>query len=213
MRPSRVTCLILLLACLPSAAQQPNSLAGFQGYGWTAGAVVPDSLHPDFQFAGIADDVIPDAGIDLRMEEVTLVVDAGTWVSNRDEPPHIKIVGFRDGWLEFWRDPAKNHDYGSDPPNATMPSTFVDGTLLLRVALNEFWLYLDLQPGIGAFDAMGTVTEGLPLLGLRRVMLGGVLSAGGEARAGYTMRIDGTLEPYRLAAAPRTWGAVKGLYR
>ena len=47
-------------------------------------------------------------------------------------------TNYSGGTIQIYEDLSPDHDYGINPPNATAPSTFADGTLLLSGNFTRF---------------------------------------------------------------------------
>lgn len=108
--------------------------------------------------------------------------------------------------------------YGVNPPNATAPSTFTDGTLILGGDVDQGFLYFDYSVNQGGFSGKMTQDEGsfltyIPAGERTGWTLSGLL---GRPNAiipdGYVNQVAGEC---RIVATPvhhRTWGAIKALY-
>jgi hypothetical protein len=115
--------------------------------------------------------------------------------------------------------PGTAATYGVNPPNATAPSTFIDGTLALGGDVDQFQLYYDYSANQGGFSGNMTQDEGSNLIyipsGQRDGwILGGLLGRPNPTVPdGYDNQISGEC---RIPATPtthRTWGTIKALYR
>jgi hypothetical protein len=51
--------------------------------------------------------------------------------------PLTSTYSYADATFFIYEDPSKNSNYGTSPPNATSPSTFRDGTVILSGTLSE----------------------------------------------------------------------------
>ena len=122
----------------------------------------------------------------------------------------------------MYRDPSRDHDYGVNPPNATAPPTFVNGSLFLSGILTNFFMAYDLGTGTGAYEGQATFTGGsglatLNLLNANGYTFGGTLSnpaAGGNVPQGYDLQVDGVIEvEVRVGVEPSSWSHIKQMYR
>lgn len=114
-------------------------------------------------------------------------------------------------------------DYGTNPPNLTSPSTFIDGVMQIGGKIDNFVLTYDFSINLGNFQGDMTLDEGPDLIyvppgsyagwtlaGLNNQGIGGNPSV----PVGYDHQVDGECrKPGKTPATHRTWGAVKSLYR
>jgi hypothetical protein len=147
-------------------------------------------------------------------------------VQTRDYYPEFDYleVGFANpGRGRFYEDDlatGTHANYGVNPPNATAPPTFIDGTVCLGGHIDFLVLSYDFGAEQGAFSGNISFDEGT-LLGHIPVAQrdGWILSglAGGmnpSIPGGYNHQIDGECRiPGPVPATHRTWGALKALYR
>jgi hypothetical protein len=125
------------------------------------------------------------------------------------------------GSLRVYEDPAKNAAWGVNPPNATAPSTFVDGTLILIggpfVGTLVRYRYAN---GSGVFQGDFDWTGGRDVALLPRCTVnswrcwGGLSGVTPTLPAGYREAWDGQFwcnVPVPLV--PETWGSIKSIYR
>jgi len=133
----------------------------------------------------------------------------------------LNIV-YSGGTIELYRDPSKDHDYGITPPNATAPSTFTNGTLLLGGTLSSFFMYYDPSTGTGAYEATAQFTSGTGLAALNQLnadayTFGGTLgngAAGGNVPQGYDLQVDGVIEvTVPVGVQRQSWSGIKEMYR
>jgi len=110
--------------------------------------------------------------------------------------------------------------YGINPPNATAPPTFIDGTLILGGHIDNLVLTYDYIANQGGFVGNITFDEGSLLGQIPEARRAGWTLAGLAGRPnpsvpqGYTHQISGECRiPGPTPAAHRTWGALKALYR
>jgi hypothetical protein len=114
-----------------------------------------------------------------------------------------------------------NAAFGTNPPNATAPPTFVDGTLFLGGTFSDFFLFFDPSNGNGAYEGHALFTSGTGLATLDQMnangyTFGGVLdsnASGGNVPQGYDLQVDGVIEVEVIVGVEqKSWGAVKELY-
>ncbi|MGH7726021.1 MAG: hypothetical protein ACREOU_11400 [Candidatus Eiseniibacteriota bacterium] len=133
------------------------------------------------------------------------------------------FIFYTNGRFRIFEDPIAGgtaHNYGINPPNATAPSTFTDGTLILGGVVSNFVLTLDTTNNNGSFNGDITFDEGtqsgsIPPAQLNGWTFAGLTSGGGTgAPEGYVHQVDGEIRvPDVVPARPVSWGNVKNLYR
>lgn len=212
---SKVMVLAIFVAALfavPALAQIHS--IDYVGYGWTAGPV--KALGDEFNFVGAASQLDPIFGVDLLTEELTFHV-YGLIVSAETDLGGTLMVTYSGGYMEIFQDPSMNSDFGINPPNATAPSTFSDGTLFFSGEFTDMTMFV-FPSGNGSFEGN--------LNGVAGTMIdescsgcvytwGGsfYVDSGAQIPEGYDLQVDGVLEID--AAVPvdqASWDAVKALY-
>ena len=121
-------------------------------------------------------------------------------------------TAYSGGTIEIYEDLTPDHEFSMFPPNATVPSTFVDGVLMvqggvwiLRVVTNDF-----------SSSQVDGASGDLWFEGLRNCLteIAGTLNWGPDAIApGYLLGDDGGI-PMDCAdpAGSTTWGRIKANY-
>ena len=143
-------------------------------------------------------------------------------IASEAAPPYLFLF-YSNGRFRIWEDPIStgtNRDYGVNPPNATAPSTFTDGTLILGGVVSNFILTLDLSNNNGSFNGDITFDEGsqqgsIPAASLNGWTFAGLTSGGGSGTPeGYAHQVDGEIRvPGPVPARSTSWGKVKDLFR
>jgi len=113
-----------------------------------------------------------------------------------------------------------DHDFGTNPPNATSPSSFADGDLVLECSIPDVSLGVDSATGTVDVFFVASYTGGELLdlwLTLCGYCFGDFLSSNGQSGTppvGYDFYLYGMLENlYTTSVQSQTWGRVKSLYR
>ncbi len=132
-------------------------------------------------------------------------------------------TNYSGGSIQIYEDLTPDHDYGVNPPNATAPSTFSDGTLLLSGVFTRFVVqtndFTQFQVGNAEGDISWnggtlidlTMTGGEPCPGL---FTGGLTWRPSVLIAGYQFRHDGKIDlNCPVPAEAKSWGKVKAQYR
>jgi hypothetical protein len=210
----------VLLSAGGAAAQ--NALIDYQGYAWETGGFPPSNAGDILSFVGVVDAIDSRFGVNFATEEVTLYASGLTSTGQVDLGGGLLSIAYTGGNLELWRDPSQDHDYGTNPPNATAPSSFVNGTLFLSGPLSNFFMFYDPATGSGAYEADANFTAGSGLVTLNQIQangytFGGTLDAsgsGGNLPAGYDLQVDGVIEVEVIVGVEdKSWSEIKGLYR
>jgi len=126
---------------------------------------------------------------------------------------------FNGGTLDVYEDASTPFDYGINPPNATAPPTFVDGTLYLQGQLTSFVMVFDANSNSGSFEANYTVIGGSQFANIPENKRSGWTFSGVTGNAlnipeGYAHQVDGQVFVDEVVPAqPTSWGALKANYR
>lgn len=203
-------------------AQTTTRLIDYQGYSWETGGFPPSNPGDGLSMVGLVDNLDPIFNVNLPADELTLY--AFNLLSTGEVPFGGGFFGINyvGGNIELWQDNAPDAVFGTAPPNATVPSTFTNGTLFLGGFFTSFFLFFDANYGIGSYEAFITFNAGTALvtvLGLQpdAFTFGGVLdtaASGGNVPDGYDLQIDGTIETtVEVAVHEKSWSGVKALYR
>jgi len=111
--------------------------------------------------------------------------------------------------------------YGVNPPNATSPSTFTDGTLRLTGSVNNFVLDINfnVSPANGSFSGDMTLDGGPDLVYVPVGDRAGwtIGATAGQVNpsvpTGYDNQVTGQCQTLVTPTEHKTWGAIKALYR
>ena len=191
-----------------------------QGLAWETGSATPvpgDTLVMVGQVTNLRD---PDFwGVDLATTELTFLL-SELVVTQVTAHASWTYVGYSQGHIELWLDPSRDNDYGADPPNATAPATFTNGTLFLAGGVQFLSIVYSVGSPFGSMSAAMMFTEGSAMDRAQEwmswgwpVFSGTVHPAGATEPPGYDHRFTGYLYPVVDAVERSTWGAVKELYR
>jgi hypothetical protein len=197
---------------------QGVEITDYLGFAWETGGFPPSQSGDVFSFVGVSDWADPLMGVDLNTEEVTFYVhDLVSMGQLADNPqPGWTTTYYSGGVLEMYRDAAMNADYGINPPNGTVPSTFTDGTLLLSANFTSFAISID-PFGNGSYGGAADGTGGELITSCTGCIYtwGGsfTVDAGAQLPEGYDIQMDGILDIDSAVPAPtQAWGALKAKY-
>lgn len=218
----RALLLATLALALAASANAQNALIDYQGYAYETGGFPVSGAGDVLSIVGVVDALDARFGVNLLADEVTLYVSNLVSTGQVDIGGGVLNIAYNGGNIELHRDPSRNHDYGVTPPNATAPSTFVDGPLFLGGTLNSFFMYYDPSTGTGAYEGNANFTAGSGLATLNQLnangyTFGGTLStgaSGGNVPAGYDLQVDGVIEVEVIVGVqPKSWSGIKEMYR
>lgn len=153
--------------------------------------------------------------------EYTYVMSGLTAINRQTVGPFI-IVDYTPGNFSAYEDSktlGTSFDYGVNPPNATAPSTFNDGTLYLSGAVTAFRFVFNTTENSGSFEAEFEATGGsqlgnIPVNDRKGWTFAGATSNALNIPAGYAHQIDGQIileQP--VPAHEASWGRLKANYR
>ena len=186
----------------PNPADFGEAGSGYVGIGEVQGLLAP--LVPDF-----------------TNNEYTYYIHGLTQVS-RQTFGTFEVINYTAGRLDVFEDNKTSgtlHDYGTNPPSAVAPGTFIDGTLFISGSLTNFTFVFNTANGTGSYNADFNADNGSQLGNIPANNRTGWTFAGATDNAtsiptGYYHQIKGQVylnPPTRAHSA--TWGGVKGLYR
>jgi len=218
----RMYFVVLSVLLMTGSAQADVALIDYQGYSYESGGFTPSNPGDLLTIVGVVDNLDVRFGVNLLTTEITVVASGLVSGGQVDIGGGYLSVAYSYGSLKLYDDPSMDHDYGVNPPNGTAPSTFTNGTLFLGGDFDNFFLYFDTTTGTGAYEGYLTFDEGTGLATLNQInapgyTFGGVLSsaaAGGNVPTGYDLQVDGVIQvgPF-VAVQPKSWGAVKEMFR
>jgi hypothetical protein len=112
-------------------------------------------------------------------------------------------------------------DYLANPPNAAVPADFIDGTVVLELAVGQLQLVIDTTTGEGNWTFYEVVaTDGVwadhpAALGWDGVawIVDLTTDLGTNDPEGFACRLDGIAFQEALPVESTTWGAIKRQYR
>lgn len=227
----RKTWLLLLAALValaaPAAAQTRDDLLDFTGFDYE------DTSSPGLQFLAGAGASYGAVGFVTQMNPLVPTNTGANEYTFNLSNAIVNTSDFADGFLLVYFNPGARFRvyedpflggtpalYGTNPPNATAPASFIDGTLLLGAAIETFVLTYDYNALQGTLDATATLDEGSALGSIPPARRAGWLLSGTAGApnatipAGYEHQISGKVQiPYATSATTKSWGSIKALYR
>lgn len=201
---------------VPALGQQVAQIH-YLGFAWEDGGLPPSDWGDELFFAGLATAADPIYDVDLVANELTFYMYGLESIGQVDLGDGTLLIEYLGGWLDIYRDPQKNAEWGINPPNATLPSTFTDGSLFFRGPFIDLTvvLYTD-----GTGEYVGNL-NGLEGEILEMACTGCVFTFGGTFRRdagaqipeGFDLQVVGTLEVDEAVSTQNSsWSSVKALF-
>jgi len=215
------------LMALAPAARANQFLLGFTGFDYQSPNTNPGvfyDLGEGYNLVGFVTSVGPllDPYVDTSVNEYTFNIN-NLFVTSRVAFGSLLVVNFtNNGRGTYYADPLSGGTpgtYGVNPPNATSPSTFVDGSMRLTGDIDNFVLTYDFSSNQGNFSGDMTQDGGPDLIyippGQRSGWtLGGLAGRpNGTIPTGYDNQVSGECQIVETPTSHTSWGAVKSLYR
>lgn len=214
---TRLMAVAFALTALAVPALAQNPAIDYLGYAWETGGLPSSDPGDVLSVVAVATGADPIFQIDFGVDQLTFhmydMVSTGETVLSSG----TVMVSYVGGYLDIYRDAARNADWGVTPPNATAPATFTDGVLAFHGAFTSLTFFFA-PDGNGAYEGSldglgGEVID--TVCSDCAYTWGGAFTLGSGAQIpdGYDLQIDGVLE---LDGAVKneisTWGGVKALY-
>lgn len=213
---------------LATAASADQFLLGFTGFDYqdpnTNPAVFYD-LGEGYNLVGFVTSVGPllDPYVDTSVNEYTFNIN-NLFVTSRTTFSTLLVVNFTNGGRgTYYADPLSGGTpgtYGVNPPNATAPSTFIDGSMRLTGSIDNFVLTYNFGTNQGNFSGNMTQDGGPDLTYIPPDQRSGWVLGGLAGRpnntipTGYDDQVSGECRiPDATPTTHKSWGAVKSLYR
>ena len=121
---------ILALLAAPLAWAQNLDELDYDGFMWETNSFPPSSPGEMLHLCAVVNSISPESGLDLTTSELTM------WAWNLASTGQADFGGgfigitYVSGMIELWHDPAMNANYGTHPPNTTVPRTLVSTRLV-----------------------------------------------------------------------------------
>ncbi len=210
----------VLLALVTFGTPTANAaVVDYVGFGWEDGGLETSVAGDQLTIATVVTQIDPLFDVNLGTDEATLFIDGLTSLGAIYNPATgATTITYSGGTLSLYADASNNSDWGTNPANATVPSTFVDGYLVFEGEFSGFSLTL-LPSGNGIFEGFLNATGGVALVspcsGCAYTFAGTFTApSGAQIPTGYDLQVDGVLEvESAVATETMSWGSVKNLYR
>jgi hypothetical protein len=205
----------VLMATAPAASAQDTQILFVSGNAWETGGFPPSNVGDIFACVGILNDIGDPLIWDTENYSYTWYVRDLVSLGESIYGP-VHVASYSGGLFTVYVDwLPSNHDYGINPPNATVPSTFNDGiSTYLDGFFTDFTMNFNDDTQSGTFNGTLTFTGGdvFPLLSATEGWTFGSNLAG-VSPLGYDVELNGQVELLIVAVEEVTWGGIKALYR
>jgi hypothetical protein len=164
--------------------------------------------------------------VDTSVNEYTMHMFNLTVNGNFFVAPFLTVTFDNNGRGRYYEDDIASGTaatYGTNPPNATSPSTFIDGVMQIGGDIDNFVLVYDYSINDGNFYGDMTLDEGPDLIYIppgqyAGWVIGGInnhgLGGNPSIPAGYDHQVDGECRiPGKTPTTHTSWGSIKALYR
>ena len=205
---------ILLLGAADVRAAEVD----YVGYAWESGGMAASLPGDQLSIAAVVTQIDPLFAVDLNGVEATIYIDGlssqGSFVNPSTGTTTITYTG---GTIAIHAGAARNHDWGLNPANATVPGTFTDGDLVFSGVFTGFAVILT-GSGTGIFEGNIDGTGGSALAGPCAncaYTFAGTFAppTGAQIPEGYDLQVDGVLEVQSAVSVETVnWGSLKQLY-
>lgn len=208
----------LALGLMALAAPARAAEVDYVGFAWESGGLAASLPGDELAIATVVTQIDPLFGVDLGVSEATLFIDGlvsqGAVVDGSTGATTITYGG---GSLAVHAGALRNHAWGTNPANGTVPATFIDGELIFSGVFTGFAVTL-LPSGLGIFEGYVDGTGGTALAGpcggcaytFAGTFTGPV---GAQIPEGYDLQVDGVLEVESAVAVEAVnWGSLKALF-
>jgi len=224
---SRLATLLLLAACAlaaPNPARAQSLLFDYLGFDYESPNLLPGEFGEDgsgYVGLGTVPFLFAPLTGNTALNEYTFVLQ-GLTATGYMTVGNYRIISYTPGVITIYEDPkagGTTGDFGSNPPNATAPGTFADGTAILVGTLTDFRFVVDTNNGTGSFEAVFNVTGGTQLANFPLNQRTGWTFSGSSGNAlnipeGYEHQIDGQTFLNAPSKTHRTtWGRLKAGFR
>jgi len=221
------TIFVLLLACavcVPAARAQ-SLLFDYVGFDYEDPDLTPavfGAVGDGYRGLGEVGSLFTPLTSDQTNFQYTYYFDGLTATNRTTIGPFVIIDYSNTGTLTIYEDSRSTGtaaDYGTNPPGALAPPTFIDGTAILVGNLTNFQYVFNTGTNTGSFEADfeavgGTQIGSFPLNQRKGWTFAGTSGNSVTIPTGYDHQVDGQtfLNPPTLTRTG-TWGGIKARYR
>jgi hypothetical protein len=213
---------VLALVALGASTALGQTIISYNGNSWETGGFPSSTPGDEFEAVGDITDVFPPLTWDTSLYQYTWyawdLISLGESVSGSDV-----TVFYSGGEFQIYVDDffpvGTNRDYGTNPPNATAPSTFTDATNgdpnYLHGFFSSFKVEYNTSSNTGNWEGTLDFNSGTFVnnLGQQDGYTFAATLGPPFPPAGYTLEGGGDIFLQANATEETSWGKVKGLYQ
>jgi hypothetical protein len=199
--------LVVSLLIIPLTAQAGDIIINHFGFLYETGGFPTSAIGDELTGVGVLTNVNPAVGWDFQTDEFTWIIkDLVSEGQTSPDGGRTLIISYTGGSIGLYNDPAMNHDWGINPPNATSPSSFEDGDQILIGAFSQFVMMYDTFYNIGSYQGVVYFTGGSSLAELpdsNGLVFAGTISPNWDPNIpeGYSLESIGQIvAPYLVSA-------------
>ena len=209
----------VLLACPARNSFAEMKFFDFSGYSYLSGP--PARVGTVTTVAAKFNTIQPNPvwPLELLDKEYTVMIRDLT-IASVEASGSFQVITYSGGTIEVHADPAKNASWAPNPPNGSVPSTFLDGGADLIGVFTEMTLYFSTNNGTGTVSGLVNWEGGSRRAGMANpfgwTVFGGVSNHDGLGiPMGYDLAWDPQLYGPEVPSPVevRSWGAVKSAFR
>jgi hypothetical protein len=221
------TVIVVVLACATASAPRAEEallLFDYVGFDYESpnpSAATFGEIGSGYVSVGTVENLFAPLLFNEAVNRYTYVIDNLTSVA-RNVYGDFVVVDYSVGSLRVYEDDLSSGTaplYGVNPPNATSPANFSDGTLYLEGTLTNFQIIINLTNNSGSFNSDFTATGGsqignIPVADRDGWQFSGLTGNATNIPLGYEHQVDGQVFLSKpTSTRSSTWGNVKSLYR
>ncbi len=215
---------LTLTAVTASRAESPLLLFDYVGFDYESpnlNASIFGEVGSGYVGVGTVENLFAPLVFDNVNKRYTYVF-SGLTATARNVYGDYVVVDYSGGTLSVYEDDRVGGTdplYGVNPPNATAPGNFSDGTMILSGTLSGFQIVINTTNNSGSYNSDFTATGGTQIDNIAPGDRDGWTFSGVTGNAtniplGYVHQVDGQVFLTKpTLTRTSTWGGVKALYR
>lgn len=215
MRKATVLTALVSLILAGTAFAQTNQILHVSGNSWETGGFPPSDPGDTMSLVGVLNAIEQPLVWDTANYSYTMYVRQLTAVGETTING-TRVASYTGGLFTIYVDwLPSNHNYGTNPPNGTVPSTFNDGiSTYLDGYFTGFSLSFNDLTQSGSFSGSLNFTGG-DVYNLLNATTGWTFGANlaGVSPTGYDLQINGDVYLTVVSVEEQSWGGIKSLYR